>query len=50
MLPGFVDSHTHLIFAGDRAHEFALRMAGRPYRPGGILDTVAATRRASAAT
>jgi imidazolonepropionase len=46
VLPGFVDSHTHLIFAGDRAEEFALRMAGRPYRPGGILDTVAATRAA----
>ena len=44
VMPGFVDSHTHLIFAGDRAEEFALRMAGRPYRPGGILDTVAATR------
>jgi imidazolonepropionase len=49
ILPGFVDSHTHLIFAGDRAGEFALRMAGRPYRPGGILDTVAATRRATVA-
>jgi imidazolonepropionase len=47
VMPGFVDSHTHLIFAGDRAEEFALRMAGRPYRPGGILDTVAATRAAS---
>jgi imidazolonepropionase len=44
VLPGFVDSHTHLIFAGDRVDEFSLRMAGRPYRPGGILDTVAATR------
>jgi imidazolonepropionase len=49
LLPGFVDSHTHLIFAGDRADEFTMRMAGRPYRPGGILDTVAATRQASAA-
>jgi imidazolonepropionase len=47
VLPGFVDSHTHLIFAGDRAGEFALRMAGRPYQPGGILDTVAATRGAT---
>jgi imidazolonepropionase len=46
VMPGFVDSHTHLIFAGDRAGEFAQRMAGRPYRPGGILDTVAATRAA----
>jgi imidazolonepropionase len=44
VLPGFVDTHTHLIFAGDRAEEFALRMAGRPYSPGGILDTVATTR------
>lgn len=49
VLPGFVDSHTHLIFAGDRAQEFARRMAGRPYRPGGILETVAATRAASPA-
>lgn len=47
VMPGFVDSHTHPIFAGDRAEEFALRMAGRPYRPGGILETVAATRRAA---
>jgi imidazolonepropionase len=47
VLPGFVDSHTHLIFAGDRVDEFSLRMAGRPYRPGGILDTVAATRGAT---
>jgi imidazolonepropionase len=47
VMPGFVDSHTHAIFAGDRAEEFALRMAGRPYRPGGILDTVAATRAAA---
>jgi imidazolonepropionase len=49
VLPGFVDSHTHLIFAGDRAQEFALRMAGRPYQPGGILVTVAATRQAAPA-
>jgi imidazolonepropionase len=48
VMPGFVDSHTHLIFAGDRAEEFALRMAGRPYQPGGILETMAATREASA--
>jgi imidazolonepropionase len=47
VIPGFVDSHTHLVFSGDRASEFAERMAGRPYRPGGILDTVAATRSAS---
>jgi imidazolonepropionase len=47
VLPGFVDSHTHLVFAGERAGEFAARMAGQPYRPGGILQTVTATRAAS---
>jgi imidazolonepropionase len=47
VVPGFVDSHSHLVFAGDRAHEFAARMAGRPYRAGGIRSTVAATRAAS---
>ena len=36
VLPGFVDSHTHLVFAGDRAGEFAARMAGQPYAAGGI--------------
>lgn len=46
VLPGFVDSHTHLVFAGDRAAEFARRMSGQPYQPGGILETVAATRAA----
>jgi imidazolonepropionase len=46
VIPGFVDSHTHLVFAGDRADEFAARMAGRPYEAGGIRTTVAATRRA----
>jgi imidazolonepropionase len=46
-VPGFVDSHTHLVFAGDRAGEFAARMAGRPYTAGGIATTVAATRRAT---
>ncbi len=45
-VPGFVDSHAHLMFAGDRAGEFAARMAGRPYRAGGIRTTVAATRAA----
>ena len=45
-LPGFVDSHTHLIFAGDRATEFAARIAGQPYTGGGIRTTVAATRAA----
>jgi imidazolonepropionase len=44
VIPGFVDSHTHLIFAGDRAQEFAARMAGTPYAPGGINKTVQATR------
>ena len=46
VIPGFVDSHTHLVFAGDRADEFAARMAGRPYAAGGIATTVAATRAA----
>lgn len=46
-LPGFVDSHTHLVFAGDRAGEFAARMAGEPYTGGGIRSTVAATRAAT---
>jgi imidazolonepropionase len=46
-IPGFVDSHTHLVFAGDRGEEFAARMAGAPYEAGGILTTVAATRAAS---
>ena len=45
-IPGFVDSHTHLVFAGDRADEFAARMAGRPYEAGGIRVTTEATRRA----
>ena len=44
VLPGFVDSHSHLIFAGSRADEFAARLAGQPYRAGGILTTVEATR------
>ena len=47
VLPGFVDSHAHLVFAGDRAEEFAARMAGRPYTAGGIRTTVAATRAAT---
>ncbi len=45
VLPGFVDSHTHLVFAGDRAEEFTARMAGRPYDGGGIRVTTDATRR-----
>ena len=44
VIPGFVDSHTHLVFAGDRADEFVARMAGRPYAAGGIARTVEATR------
>jgi imidazolonepropionase len=44
VIPGFVDSHAHLVFAGDRAPEFAARMEGRPYSAGGIQATVAATR------
>jgi len=47
VIPGFVDSHAHLVFAGDRAGEFAARMSGRPYTAGGIRTTVAATRAAS---
>ncbi|WP_405113027.1 imidazolonepropionase [Micromonospora sp. NBC_01405] len=46
-LPGFVDSHAHLVFAGDRSVEFAARMAGQPYTGGGIRTTVGATRAAS---
>jgi imidazolonepropionase len=47
VLPGFVDSHGHLVFAGDRAEEFAARMTGEPYGAGGIRTTVAATRAAT---
>ncbi|KOX19104.1 imidazolonepropionase [Nocardiopsis sp. NRRL B-16309] len=47
VLPGFVDSHSHIVFAGDRSREFAARMSGRPYSAGGIRTTVAATRGAS---
>jgi len=50
VIPGFVDSHTHLVFAGDRADEFAACMAGSPYEAGGILTTVEATRSATTAT
>ncbi|GGK66090.1 imidazolonepropionase [Sphaerisporangium melleum] len=46
VIPGFVDSHAHLVFAGDRAAEFEARMSGRPYTAGGIRTTVAATRAA----
>jgi imidazolonepropionase len=48
VIPGFVDSHTHLVFAGDRADEFAARMAGQRYSAGGIRVTTDATRAASA--
>ncbi|MFN8168097.1 MAG: imidazolonepropionase [Candidatus Nanopelagicales bacterium] len=47
VVPGFVDSHAHLAFAGDRAEEFAARMSGESYSAGGIRSTVAATRAAS---
>ncbi|WP_330175457.1 imidazolonepropionase [Streptomyces sp. NBC_01498] len=47
VLPGFVDSHSHLVFAGDRTEEFNARMSGRPYSAGGIRTTVAATRAAT---
>jgi imidazolonepropionase len=44
VVPGFVDSHTHLVFAGDRTAEYEARLVGRPYEAGGIRTTVAATR------
>jgi imidazolonepropionase len=47
VIPGFVDSHAHLMFAGDRAPEFEARMSGLPYIAGGIRTTVAATRAAT---
>lgn len=47
VLPGFVDSHSHLVFAGDRTAEFEARMAGQKYAAGGIRSTVAATRTAT---
>lgn len=47
VIPGFVDSHAHLVFAGDRSQEFAARMAGSPYAAGGIRTTVEATRAAT---
>ncbi|MGW1276162.1 imidazolonepropionase [Streptomyces tsukubensis] len=46
-IPGFVDSHSHLVFAGDRTSEFNARMSGHAYRAGGIRTTVAATRAAT---
>lgn len=47
VFPGFVDSHTHLVFDGERSAEFAARMSGETYAAGGIKTTVAATRTAS---
>ncbi|MDQ1584721.1 MAG: imidazolonepropionase [Actinomycetota bacterium] len=47
VVPGFVDAHTHLVFAGVRRDEFVARLAGQPYDGGGIRTTVAATRAAS---
>ncbi|HEV7203057.1 MAG TPA: imidazolonepropionase [Jatrophihabitans sp.] len=47
VVPGFVDPHTHLVFAGDRSNEFTARMAGERYDGGGIASTVSATRAAS---
>jgi len=47
VMPGLVDCHTHLVFAGDRSKEFAARLAGRPYEAGGVRTTVEATRAAS---
>src|ERR1700722_620347 len=49
VIPGFVDAHTHLVFAGDRSPEFRARLAGENYEAGGIMSTVEATRRASLA-
>ncbi len=47
IIPGFVDSHAHLVFGGERSAEFAARMTGWPYQAGGIRTTVAATRNAT---
>ncbi len=47
VIPGFVDSHSHLVFGGDRAAEFEARMSGASYEAGGIRSTVRATREAS---
>jgi imidazolonepropionase len=50
VIPGFVDSHTHLVFAGDRSDEFAARMAGAPYAAGGITTSIEATQAAGDGT
>lgn len=47
VIPGFVDSHSHLVFAGDRSAEFEARMTGEPYTAGGIRTTVERTRAAT---
>ena len=47
VIPGFVDSHSHLVFAGDRSADFEARMTGEPYTAGGIRTTVAKTRAAT---
>lgn len=47
VIPGFVDSHSHIVFGGDRAAEFEARMSGQPYAAGGIRRTVRATRASS---
>ena len=47
LIPGFVDSHTHIVFGGDRSAEFEARMSGQAYSAGGIRSTVAATRAAT---
>jgi imidazolonepropionase len=47
VLPGLVEPHTHLVFAGDRSDEFAARLRGKPYEAGGVRTTVAATRAAN---
>jgi imidazolonepropionase len=48
VIPGFVDSHSHLVFGGERSEEFAGRMTGKKYEAGGINSTVSATRKATA--
>jgi imidazolonepropionase len=47
VIPGFIDSHSHIMFAGERSEEFASRITGKPYAAGGIRNTVKATRSAS---
>ena len=47
LMPGFVDSHSHIVFGGDRVAEFKARMSGAPYLACGIGNTVSATREAT---